>query len=206
MLRNWAGLALAAALVGGIACGPAEDADDVVTLVGALTSQDVLGFETVDSWRAASGTAASTTTRTQGAAAFALTAPVGFTNIVSAAIDSTAANLAVSATPARRWRWTSCIPTQQPNPFFLGSLQLLVNAPSRNVFNQFLGQVELTGPPLGTFQTLRFRSRIAARRPARRDVHRSAVHAWRSTRRPARPGRTSLTTCGWSPRTTPSSG
>ena len=149
-------LALAAALVGGIACGPAEDADDVVTIVGALTSQDVLGFETVDSWRAASGTAASTTTRTQGAAAFALTAPVGFTNIVSAAIDSTAANLVGLSNAGSVLAVDFVQPTQQPNPFFLGSLQLLVNVPSRSVFNQFLAQVELTGRPVGTFQTLRF--------------------------------------------------
>jgi uncharacterized membrane protein len=156
MVRNWTSLALAAALAGGIACGPAEDADDVVTIVGALTSQDVLGFETVDSWRAASGTAASTTTRTQGAAAFALTAPVGFTNIVSAAIDSTAANLVGLSNAGSVLAVDFVQPTQQPNPFFLGSLQLLVNVPSRNVFNQFLAQVELTGRPVGTFQTLRF--------------------------------------------------
>src|SRR5262245_12958178 len=91
--RSWAGLALAAALAGGVACGSARDADDLVEIVGALTSQDGLGFETVDRWRAASGTAASTTMRPQGAAAFALTAPVNFTNVVSAPIDSTAANL-----------------------------------------------------------------------------------------------------------------
>ena len=40
------------------------------------------------------------------------------------------------------------IPTQQPNQFFFGSVQLSANAPSRNVFNQFLAQVELTGLPL----------------------------------------------------------
>ena len=156
MLRNWAGLALAAALVGGAGCGRADDADDVVTIVGALTSQDVLGFETVDSWHAASGTAASTTTRTQGAAAFALTAPVGFTSIVSAAIDSTAANLVGLSNAGSVLAVDFVQPTQQPNPFFLGSLQLLVNVPSRSVFNQFLAQVELTGRPVGTFQTLRF--------------------------------------------------
>src|SRR6187551_2344715 len=125
MVRNWTSLALAAALAGGIACGPAEDADDVVTIVGALTSQDVLGFETVDSWRAVSGTAASTTTRTQGAAAFALTAPVGFTNIVSAAIDSTVANLVGLSNAGSVLAVDFVQSTQQPNPFFLGSLQLL---------------------------------------------------------------------------------
>src|SRR5204862_277091 len=46
--------------------------------------------------------------------------------------------------------------TQQPNAFFFGSVQLLVSVPSRNVNNLFLSQVELTGLPLGTFQTLRF--------------------------------------------------
>jgi uncharacterized membrane protein len=155
-IRNWAGLALAAALAGAVGCGSGRTDDDTIEIVGALTSQDVLGFETVDTWHAASGTAASTTMRTQGAAAFALTAPVNFTNIVSTPIDATAANLVGLSNAGSVLAVDFLQPTQQPNPFFLGSLQLLVNVPSRSVFNQFLAQIELTPLPVGTFQTLRF--------------------------------------------------
>jgi RHS repeat-associated protein len=48
------------------------------------------------------------------------------------------------------------LPTQQGNPFWFGSVQLLVSAPSVGINNAFLGQVELTGFPLATWQTLGF--------------------------------------------------
>ena len=48
------------------------------------------------------------------------------------------------------------LPTQQPNPFFFGAVQMYVDCPSKNVFNQFVGQVELTGRPTGRFNTLSF--------------------------------------------------
>ena len=121
-------VALAAALFSG---SPADRPRTSTTSSRSsrATSQDVLGFETVDTWHAASGTAASTTTRTQGAAAFALTAPVGFTNIVSASIDSTAAGLVGLSNAGSVLAVDFVQPTQQPNQFFLGSLQLLVNVP-----------------------------------------------------------------------------
>jgi hypothetical protein len=48
------------------------------------------------------------------------------------------------------------IPTNQPNPFYLGALQSYLSCPSGNVSNQYIGQVELTGKPVGQYSTLRF--------------------------------------------------
>ncbi|HXJ19703.1 MAG TPA: kelch repeat-containing protein [Polyangia bacterium] len=48
------------------------------------------------------------------------------------------------------------LPTQQGNPSWYGTAQIYVNAPSAGIYNQFLGQVELTGLPLATWQTLAF--------------------------------------------------
>jgi YD repeat-containing protein len=48
------------------------------------------------------------------------------------------------------------LPTQQGNPFWFGSVQMYVNAPSIGINNAFLGQAELTSLPLATWQTLAF--------------------------------------------------
>jgi hypothetical protein len=48
------------------------------------------------------------------------------------------------------------IPSNQPNPFYLGAVQMYLTCPSGAVFNQYIGQVELTGKPTNRFSTLRF--------------------------------------------------
>ncbi len=48
------------------------------------------------------------------------------------------------------------IPSGQPNPYWLGALQMYLTCPSLNVFNQYIGQVELTGKPQNRYSTLRF--------------------------------------------------
>jgi len=48
------------------------------------------------------------------------------------------------------------IPTNQPNPSWLGALQAYLSCPSANLNNVYLGQVELTGKPVGAFATLPF--------------------------------------------------
>ena len=48
------------------------------------------------------------------------------------------------------------VPSSQPNPFWTGALQMFLSCPSANVFNQYIGQVELTGKPQNRYSTLRF--------------------------------------------------
>jgi uncharacterized membrane protein len=150
-------LLFAAFLVAAVSCGQPPDEESATEVAAeALTAQDVMGFESLSAWTPSSGTESLTSMHTQGVSAYALAVPVNFTNIVSAAIDNTAPNLQGIASTGSSLALDMVIPTQQPNPSFLGSVQLLVSVPSRNVFNLFLAQVELTGLPLGTFQTLHF--------------------------------------------------
>ncbi|HEY5959068.1 MAG TPA: hypothetical protein VIV60_21065 [Polyangiaceae bacterium] len=46
------------------------------------------------------------------------------------------------------------LPTQQSNPNWYGAVQLHVNIPAANLNNAYVGQVELTGRPLGVWQTV----------------------------------------------------
>ncbi len=48
------------------------------------------------------------------------------------------------------------IPNNQPNQFYLGALQMYLTCPSLNAFNEYIGQVELTGKPQNAYSTLRF--------------------------------------------------
>ena len=48
------------------------------------------------------------------------------------------------------------IPNNQPNQSYLGALQMYLSCPSVNAFNEYIGQVELTGKPQNAFSTLRF--------------------------------------------------
>jgi hypothetical protein len=41
-------------------------------------------------------------------------------------------------------------------PYWYGSLALIINAPSRNIYSAYIGHRELTGLPLGQFQKLAF--------------------------------------------------
>jgi hypothetical protein len=149
------GLGVALALTASCGGNPAAN-EELVTGTSALTAQDILGFETLGGWTASSGVVTLTTTRTQGAAALAVRAPVNYTPIVSAAIGSSAAGIAGLSAAGSVLNVDLLLPVQQPNPYYFGALQMFVSVPSRSVFNQYLGQVELTGRPLGTFQTLAF--------------------------------------------------
>jgi hypothetical protein len=48
------------------------------------------------------------------------------------------------------------IPNNQPNQFYLSALQMYLSCPSAGSFNQYIGQVELTGKPQNAYSTLRF--------------------------------------------------
>jgi len=48
------------------------------------------------------------------------------------------------------------IPNGQPNPWYLGAVQLYATCPSRNMNNAYIGQVELTGKPVGQFSKLTY--------------------------------------------------
>ena len=43
------------------------------------------------------------------------------------------------------------VPTNAPNPYWVGQALMFISAPSANQFNVYLGEVSLTGQPLQTF-------------------------------------------------------
>jgi hypothetical protein len=142
-------LSVASVLVAGLGCG-AEQQDDPATVISsALTNADVLGFETATGWSTTGGTLAASTTRVQGSFSLSVSNLPGGAQLTSAALSTLSS---VGPTLSIQIR----LPTSQPNPYWFGSVQLSVNAPSRGVYSVYLGQKDLTGLPLGSFQRLDF--------------------------------------------------
>jgi hypothetical protein len=137
------------------ACGKMGDgpADQVTASRSALTAADVLGFESAASWSTTTAGAVLSTSpnHTQGASSLAVkpSSSNGYTPIVSVPLSTLAA---ISPTIAV----DVMLPVQQANPSWLGTMQMYINCPSRNIFNAFLAQVELTGKPLNVWNTVTF--------------------------------------------------
>jgi hypothetical protein len=141
------------------ACDPRPDGDAVTTVTGALTSADVLGFEVANQWRVVQGSVQSLTLtdlRTKGAKALAVARPSGYTRLDSSNLASSNAELA----KIERGAFAVVdfmIPTEQASPYWSGAVQMYVSAPSRNLYNGYLGQVELTGMRTAVYSTLAFK-------------------------------------------------
>jgi hypothetical protein len=144
------------------ACGQIAGADtepQTEVTRGELSTADVLGFEAANLWKVVQGSVQSLTltdTRTQGAKALAVARPSGYVRLDSVKLSSTNPELGeidrgVSA------NIDLMIPTQQANPYWFGSVQMYVSAPSRNLYNAFLGQVELTGMRKEVYSSLTFK-------------------------------------------------
>ena len=48
------------------------------------------------------------------------------------------------------------VPSGQPNPSWFGAVQMFASCPSAQLNNAYIGQVELTGRPVGSFSTLTY--------------------------------------------------
>ena len=48
------------------------------------------------------------------------------------------------------------VPDPLTNPYWVGAVQLYFQAPSAKIYNQYIGQVELTGLKVGQWNTIRF--------------------------------------------------
>jgi hypothetical protein len=110
----------------------------------------LFGFEDVQAWSSSQAALSLVTSPvTQGCGALGVRGQ-GFMSINGAAF-TTSGLVTNSAASVDLF-----IPTNQPNPSWLGALQMYLSCPSGNVFNQYIGQVELTGKPTGRYSTLRF--------------------------------------------------
>jgi hypothetical protein len=145
--------AAAATAASGFGCGGPKGGGDVAVVGRALSNGDVTGFEVASSWSttAAGAVLATAPAHTQGTASLAVR-PSNSNPYVALASASIGTLAEVSNTLAL----DIMLPTQQPNPAWLGAVQLYVTCPSRALQNVYLGQVELTGKPVGAWTTLSF--------------------------------------------------
>jgi hypothetical protein len=115
-------------------------------------------FEAASDWHLTQGTAKSltvTSVHTQGQSALAVTAPSGYVRIDSKALSSTNPQLA-SIGLGSKVSLDFLLPALQANPYWFGAVQMYITAPSRNVYNAYLGQIELTPVRTGLYTTLHF--------------------------------------------------
>jgi len=123
--------------------------------LGFTARQQLFGFENVEQWSSSVGAVhAVTSPITQGCSALGVDGQ-GFIPIEGGPFSTAG----LTVTPAISV--DLFIPDHQPNPFWLGALQTYLTCPSDNFFNQYIGQVELTGKPQNRFSTLRFPLPIA---------------------------------------------
>lgn len=88
-----------------------------------------------------------TTTKTEGSGAFEI-APTGYKVLESPAVNQSAiGGLGFVTLDAR-------ISSIQANPWWVGAVQVYIEVPSRGLWNQWVGQWELTGRPQDEWQTL----------------------------------------------------
>jgi len=123
---------------------PALDCDAITP------KQRRFGFEDAGLWSSTqAGLSTIVSPRTEGCFAMGVTGS-GYMTIEGRPFPST------DAGNVSELRVDLFIPTNQPNPYWLGALQSYLECPSANVFNGYIGQVELTGRPVGQFSTLTY--------------------------------------------------
>ena len=114
---------------------------------------DVMGFETAGAWSTTTVGAvlAQSSTHSQGASSLSVrpSNKNGYTPIASVPLTTLSGVSTALALDIM-------LPTQQPNPRWLGTVQMYLNCPSRSIFSQFLAQAELTGKPLNVWNTISF--------------------------------------------------
>lgn len=156
--RNWKQLPIAVASllalnVAAASCRQSKPSSEAIEDVqSALSSNagDILGFEVPADWHITSGqniALTSSTTHTQGNLSLAVRAQ----NYVSIQSALFSVNTAIAGPIS----YDLFLPPPA-NPFWAGATQAYVDCHSLSIYNQFLGQTELTGVPTGKFTTISF--------------------------------------------------
>jgi hypothetical protein len=141
------GLTLFAVMAGCSSEGAPEHSAQTNQALSA-NAGDILGFEVSTDWHVTSSPAlalSSSTTHTQGAHSLSVAAK-NYVSIQSVPISVGSAIIGPMS-------YDLLLPPPA-NPFWAGATQLFVNCPSHNLFNQNVGQTELTGLPTGKFTTI----------------------------------------------------
>lgn len=150
------GVALVLALVPWIA--PSATAQQQST---AIDSNSVMGFETPFAWTAKSSASSmisvfSTTKRTQGSFAYAVSDAGNLVTLTSAPVSSTATALAGVGNAGALFQVDVLLPTQVGNVNNTGQMQMYVNSPSRGLSKVFVGDVLFSAFRPGIYNTLKF--------------------------------------------------
>lgn len=107
----------------------------------------ILAFESSLDWSGA-GVLFSSAVRSEGNMALGMSAS-GYNVVTSVPMTSI-------APVASEIKLDVFVPELQPNPGWYGAVALYVSVPSKNVYNQHLGEAQLTGKPTGEFSTVSF--------------------------------------------------
>ncbi len=106
-------------------------------------SNPTMGFEDLSKWNPPSWdntpyTKTLSTDRVEGTTSMAITTS-GFKAIQSSALNQS------DIKGLGFVKWNMKLSTLQPNPYWIGAVQILVSCPSMGVYNAWVGQIELTG-------------------------------------------------------------
>jgi hypothetical protein len=122
----------------------------------ALDMNAILGFETPAAWMATgTGGTTSTTTRTQGSFAYAVSNPTDPTTLTSMQVSSTATGLAGASNIGSMFE-VDVLPPSESGNVSAGALQLSVSSASLGLNSVVLGSVNLATFRPGIYSTLAF--------------------------------------------------
>jgi CubicO group peptidase (beta-lactamase class C family) len=118
---------------------------------GVFSMDSVAGWQIVTG----SGTLTSDALHTEGNASIAVSGG-GFIEIRSPTFSTAAAREQSLGTAPNLVAIDVYLASPQPNPWWLGAVQMYLRIPSAGLYHEYISQVELTGKPLGTFSRLTF--------------------------------------------------
>jgi hypothetical protein len=116
-----------------------------------VATNPLFGFDNASDWSSPQTAVTSDPlTTTEGEASLAVT-PNGWTEVVSRTFDTS-----LLASMTSTLAIDLFVPLEQPNPSWVGALQLYVDCPTAGLHNRYIGQNELRHTFLGEFNRLRF--------------------------------------------------
>lgn len=130
--------------------------------MAAQDSNAIMGFENTGTWMTDGNSSppgfmvSSSTQRTQGNAAYAISNPPNLVKVTSLPISSTATALAGIGDSGAILQLDLLIPVQQGNANNAGYIQPYVTSPSRGLHKQALSQVSFSAYRPGIYNTFRF--------------------------------------------------
>ncbi|WNG25436.1 hypothetical protein F0U62_16520 [Cystobacter fuscus] len=117
-----------------------------------LLGQPILGFEKPGAWTSAQTPLPLHTGRvTEGISSLQVAVPTGVAQIVSPSFST------AGLTPVgNKLKLDFFVSAVQPNPAWVGTVEVLISVPSAGISNQWVGNVVLNTLPRGAFSTLEF--------------------------------------------------